>query len=70
MGRVKLLLQESPFRTTETLYSLAKRLLGEVDIDLSYPDCPEDHERDLIRLRTSLKEIIENEDLDSRVQPT
>ena len=68
MGHVKSLLLENPFSVTESMWSLSKRLLAEVDMDLSYPDCPEDYERDLIRLRTALKEIIEHENLNSRVQ--
>jgi hypothetical protein len=47
---------------------LARRVLAEIDIDLSYPDLPEDRERDLIRLRDACKEIMAHENLDSRVQ--
>jgi hypothetical protein len=43
-------------------------VLAEIDIDLSYPDVPEDLEKDLIRLRDACKEIMEHENLDSRVQ--
>ena len=68
MGAVKSQLLENPFTVTESMWSLSKRLLVEVDMDLSYPDIPEEYERDLVRLRTALKEIIEHEDLDSRVQ--
>lgn len=68
MGAVKQLLLEKPFSERESLYNLARRLLDEIDIDLSYPDLPEDQERDLIRLRDACKEIMAHENLDSRVQ--
>jgi hypothetical protein len=67
MGRVKELLQDKPFTEEESMFSLAKRLTVAVDCDLSYVKIPEGYERDLIRLRTALKEIIEHEDLSSKV---
>jgi hypothetical protein len=68
MGKVKELLHDYPFTEAESMYSLARRMLVQVEIDLSYPELSTEYEQDLVRLRTSLKEIIEYEDLSSRVQ--
>lgn len=69
MGRVKELLLERPFNAEqESVYNLAKRLLVGVDVELEMTGIPEEHERDLVRLRTALKEVIEYENTDSRVQ--
>ena len=69
MGRVKEALLERPFKPEqEGIYSLAKRLLREIEIDLSYPDISESYRQELEKLKKLLKEVIENENTDCRVQ--
>ena len=67
MGRVKEMLFQRPFSAQESMYNLARRLLPEVECDLNMTGVPEEQERDLIRVRDALKEIIKYEDTDPRV---
>jgi hypothetical protein len=67
VGKVKEMLERRPFSVQESMYSLARRILPEVECDLNMTEIPEDQERDLIRLRDALKEIIKYENTDSRV---
>lgn len=69
MGRVKEALLDRPFKPEqEGIYSLARRLMREIEIDLSYSDLDEKYRSELMRLQASLSEVIENENTDSRVQ--
>ena len=69
MSKIKDKLLEHPFKAEqESVYNLSKRLLVGVEVELGMTGIPEEHERDLIRLRTALKEIIEYENTDSQVQ--
>ena len=69
MGAVKDILVDRPYLAEqESVFSLSRRLLAGVDVELGMTGVPEDYERDLVRLRTAIKEIIEYEDCDSRVQ--
>lgn len=69
MGRVKEMLLEKPFKPEqgESLFNLARRMLREIDKDLSYETLPQDYERDLVRLKATLEEIVEHENLDPKV---
>lgn len=69
MGKVKQALLERPFKSErESMYSLARRMIVSVNEDLKISGLEEEHERDLVRLKTALQEIIEYENTDSRVQ--
>lgn len=58
MGRVKeLLLGDRAFTEQESMYSLADKMLREIEADLALPNKNEQFERDLIRLREALIEI-------------
>lgn len=67
VGRVKEMLERRPFSVQESMYNLANRMLPEIECDLNMTGIPEEQERDLIRLRDALKEILKYEDTDSRV---
>ena len=69
MGRVKQILIDRPFNAEqESVFSLARRLLVGVDVELQMTGLPDEYERDLVRLRMAIREIIEYENTDSRVQ--
>ena len=69
MGRVKEMLFDRPFSAEqESVYNLARRMKGGVELELMASDLANDKERDLVRLKTACEEIIEYENTDSRVQ--